>query len=72
MATSWRELFKDLKIRGLKHDRVILGIMDGLTGMEKVFKEEFPNAECNAARSLLPEMSWQRSQESSSRLLLMV
>jgi putative transposase len=41
-AASWRELFKDLKHRGLKTETVILGIMDGLAGLEKVFREEFP------------------------------
>jgi putative transposase len=44
-AGSWRELFKDLKRRGLNGSKVVLGIMDGLPGLEKVFKEEFPNAE---------------------------
>jgi putative transposase len=42
-ASSWREIFKDLKTRGLDHLRIQLGIMDGLTGLERVFKEEFPN-----------------------------
>jgi len=43
-ASSWREFFKDLKRRGLDLSRVKLGIMDGLPGLEKVFKEEFPKA----------------------------
>lgn len=43
-ATTWRELFKDIKRRGLDPGRVVLGIMDGLPGLEKVFLEEFPNA----------------------------
>lgn len=43
-ASSWRELFKDLKRRGLDSSRVRLGIMDGLAGLEKVFLEEFPSA----------------------------
>ncbi len=43
-ASSWREFFKDLKGRGLDASRVRLGIMDGLPGLEKVFKEEFPKA----------------------------
>ena len=43
-ASSWREFFKDLKGRGLDGRKVTLGIMDGLTGLEKVFQEEFPNA----------------------------
>ncbi len=41
-ASCWRELFKDLKRRGLDSQTVTLGIMDGLPGLEKVFKEEFP------------------------------
>jgi putative transposase len=44
-APTWREFFKDLKGRGLDGSKVVLGIMDGLPGLEKVFKEEFPNAE---------------------------
>lgn len=43
-ATTWREFFKDLKRRGLDGSKVKLGIMDGLTGLEKVFQEEFPHA----------------------------
>lgn len=44
-ASSWRELFKDLKRRGLEGSKFLLGIVDGLPGLEKVFKEEFPNAQ---------------------------
>lgn len=44
-ATSWREFFRDLKNRGLQSHLVQLGIMDGLSGLESVFKEEFTNAE---------------------------
>ncbi|MFA5111509.1 MAG: IS256 family transposase, partial [Desulfobaccales bacterium] len=43
-ATSWRELFRDLKDRGLDGSRITLGVMDGLSGLEGVFKEEFPRA----------------------------
>jgi putative transposase len=43
-ASNWRELFKDLKKRGLDGSKVELGIMDGLAGLEKVFLEEFKNA----------------------------
>jgi putative transposase len=43
-AGTWRQLFKDLKVRGLNRQDVQLGIMDGLPGLEKVFKEEFPEA----------------------------
>ena len=43
-ASAWGELFKDLKQRGLDKDQVRLGVMDGLAGLEKVFKEEFPEA----------------------------
>ena len=41
-ASSWREFFKDLKSRGLNKDGITLGVMDGLSGLEKVFTEEFP------------------------------
>jgi putative transposase len=43
-ASSWRQFIKDLKARGLPAEQVILGIMDGLTGLEKVFREEFIHA----------------------------
>ncbi len=43
-ATTWREIFKDLKQRGLEASDVKLGIMDGLQGLEKVFCEEFQKA----------------------------
>lgn len=43
-AGTWRQLFKDLKTRGLDRHLVKLGIMDGLPGLEKVFLEEFPGA----------------------------
>lgn len=44
-TSNWRELFSDLKGRGLDSQRVILGVVDGLSGLEKVFREEFPKAE---------------------------
>jgi len=43
-ASNWREFIKDLKHRGLNSQEVTLGIMDGLPGLERVFKEEFTNA----------------------------
>lgn len=43
-STTWRETFKDLKVRGLDFSRVQLGVMDGLPGLMSVFKEEFSNA----------------------------
>lgn len=43
-ATTWREIFKDLKKRGLDPSFVELGIMDGLSGLMTVFKEEFLNS----------------------------
>jgi putative transposase len=43
-ATTWREIFKDLKGRGLKSSDVKLGLMDGLQGLDQVFCEEFQNA----------------------------
>ena len=43
-ASAWREFFKDLKGRGLDGSQIRLGIMDGLSGLEKVFQEEFSHA----------------------------
>jgi putative transposase len=61
-ASNWRELFKDLKRRGLNGSAVLLGIMDGLTGLERVFKEEFPNAkvqrcQLHVARNVLAKVT---------------
>jgi putative transposase len=60
-ATSWREMFKDLKRRGLDGGRVQLGIMDGLAGLERVFKEEFSKAkvqrcQVHVARNVLAKV----------------
>ena len=60
-ATIWREFFRDLKSRGLDGSCMMLGIMDGLAGLEKVFKEEFPNAkvqrcQVHVARNVLAKV----------------
>ena len=60
-ATAWREAFKDLKGRGLDGSCVQLGIMDGLSGLEKVFREEFPHAkvqrcQVHVARNVLAKV----------------
>lgn len=60
-ASNWRELFRDLKRRGLDGSAVTLGIMDGLTGLERVFTEEFPNAkvqrcQIHVARNVLAKV----------------
>ena len=67
-ATSWREFFKDLKSRGLDGGKVTLGIMDGLSGLESVFKS-FRGRRSSAASSMWPVMSWPRCRRSSSRKL---
>lgn len=66
-ASSWRELFKDLKGRGLSGDGVTLGIMDGLSGLEKVFREEFPKArvqrcQVHVARNVLAKVPGKHQQ----------
>lgn len=43
-ADSWREVFSDLKKRGLNAGAVRIGIMDGLPGLEKAFLEAFDQA----------------------------
>jgi len=60
-AGSWREFFKDLKSRGLNGQDVVLGIMDGLPGLEKVFIEEFSSAkiqrcQVHVARNVLAKV----------------
>ena len=60
-ATNWREMFKDLKKRGLDGTRVQLGVMDGLPGLEHVFKEEFTRAkvqrcQVHVARNILAKV----------------
>ena len=60
-APTWREFFKDLKKRGLDGSKMVLGVMDGLQGLEKVFKEEFPKAkvqrcQVHVARNVLAKV----------------
>jgi putative transposase len=60
-ASNWREFFKDLKNRGFTFQEVTLGIMDGLPGLERVFKEEFTNAkvqrcQVHVARNVLAKV----------------
>jgi putative transposase len=60
-ASNWRELFKDLKRRGLDGSMITLGIMDGLSGLERVFREESPNAkvqrcQLHVARNVLAKV----------------
>jgi putative transposase len=43
-AACWREVFKDLVVRGLNPQSVQIGIMDGLPGLETAFRESFVNA----------------------------
>jgi len=67
-ASSWRESFKDLKRRGLDTQTVTLGIMDGLPGLEKVFREEFPRGkvqrcQVHVARNVLAKVPKKLKQE---------
>jgi len=60
-APTWREFFKDLKGRGLDGSKMVLGVIDGLPGLEKVFKEEFPKAkvqrcQVHVARNVLAKV----------------
>jgi putative transposase len=60
-ATTWREFFADLKRRGLDSSAVELGIIDGLPGLERIFKEEFLNAkvqrcQIHVARNILAKV----------------
>ena len=67
-STNWREFIKDLKGRGLQRAGVVLGVMDGLPGLEKVFKEEFPNSrtqrcQVHVARNILAKVTRKHQQE---------
>ncbi len=60
-SSSWREFFKDLKRRGLDSKKIIMGVMDGLPGLEKVFADEFPAAkvqrcQVHVARNVLAKV----------------
>jgi len=66
-AGSWREFLKDLKSRGLDSQKVTLGIMDGLPGLETVFKEEFSGArvqrcQVHVARNILAKVPKKQKQ----------
>ncbi len=72
-ASTWRELFKDLKHRGLQKERVQLGIMDGLSGLEKVFQEEFANAkiqrcQVHVSRNVLSKVPHSKKAEVADKL----
>lgn len=72
-ASSWREVFKDMKARGLRRDIVELGIMDGLPGLMTVFEEEFPSAkiqrcQVHVARNVLCKVSWRSRGEVTDAL----
>ena len=67
-ASSWRETFKDLKRRGLDSRTVTLGVMDGLAGLEKVFREEFSKGkvqrcQVHVARNVLAKVPKRLKQE---------
>jgi putative transposase len=72
-ASTWREVFKDLKKRGLDKDKIQLGIMDGLPGLMKVFKEEFPHSkvqrcQVHVKRNVLCKVSRGLKEEVSGKL----
>ena len=72
-ATSWREFFKDLKARGLDGGKVTLGMMDGLPGLETVFREEFPQAkvqrcQVHVARNVLAKVPKKFKQDVANDL----
>jgi putative transposase len=41
---AWRSVLRTLKQRGLDGSAVRIGIMDGLPGLERLFRDEFPSA----------------------------
>jgi len=72
-SVTWREFFKDLKVRGLNGGNVSLGIMDGLPGLERVFIEEFPAAkvqrcQVHVSRNVLAKVPKKQKQEVADEL----
>lgn len=72
-ASTWREVFKDLKHRGLEGTKVQLGIMDGLSGLMSVFKEEFSHAkvqrcQVHVSRNVLCKVPQKQKREVSDKL----
>lgn len=72
-ASTWREIFKDLKSRGLDANVVQLGVMDGLTGLKRVFKEEFRRArvqrcQVHVSRNVLTKAPEKLKSDVSDRL----
>jgi putative transposase len=72
-ASNWREFFKDLKARGLDPRNVTLGVMDGLSGLEAVFKQEFPSAkvqrcQVHVARNVLAKVPRKLKKEVANDL----
>ncbi|MDY6844918.1 MAG: transposase, partial [Thermodesulfobacteriota bacterium] len=43
-----------MKQRGLDGSNMVFGVMDGLPGLEKVFREEFPKAKVQRCQHNLP------------------
>jgi putative transposase len=67
-AAVWRQFLKDLKKRGLDGSTISLGIMDGLSGLEKVFQEEFSHAkiqrcQVHVARNVIAKVPRKLKQE---------
>jgi putative transposase len=72
-SSTWREIFKDMKNRGLEYGRIRLGVMDGLPGLEKVFKEEFPNGkvqrcQVHVARNVLTKVPHKMKMKVADRI----
>ena len=44
-ADLWESVFRHLRERGLRHEAVELGVMDGLPGLEELFVRYFPRAQ---------------------------
>ncbi|MCI3918895.1 IS256 family transposase [Paenibacillus sp. TRM 82003] len=58
-SNGWRDVLRDLHRRGAKE--VLLGVFDGLPGLEEAFKETYPRADVqhcitHKARSIFPKI----------------
>lgn len=72
-ASTWRQIFKDLKQRGLDISKIQLGIMDGLSGLMTVFREEFNNAkiqrcQVHVSRNVICKVPQKQKKEVADKL----
>lgn len=59
-SNGWRDVLRDLYNRGA-HE-VLLGVFDGLAGLEEAFRETYPRLMCNAVSLIRCVIRYQKSE----------